>query len=747
VKSDTLAKVCYIGHGYHSTTKSTNFFVELLGQTFGSVDTYADDTYLGRTFDKIDEIEAANYELIVVFQSERVAKELADSDVSSRVLFIPMYDGCRQLPKEYWDSFSGKDNLLVFSFSSTLHLQLSQWGVRSARFQYFPECPTTVEIARKEERNAFLWCRTNVPTLQTVSTLLGDNKLDNIHFHLANDPNHSVTEQDVKAKFSQYNVTSSTWFDDASDYKKLLENTSLYFAPREFEGIGMSFLEALGYGCCVVAPNNPTMNEYIVDGVNGFLYDPENPQEIDLTEIESICFQARKMAENGRREWERDSQTRMIDLLHDFTLADSTEAQEYSLWFWKKYNNQVRSDLPIVLNSSSSYPAVTVAVVCRNSEDVIEETLKTVVAQTYDNYEIVVIDGLSTDNTLDIIGKYSKQLSVFISEADKGPYDAMSKAAFHGSGDYIVYINAGDCFLDERALETVIHNVFDDEVNCNTHPDFIVGNHIYIHDSGVSNLHHARLFEKTWNELVTGQLGDEWWGGIPCHQATFTKRSLLVDANGYSPAFDIAADHEFMFRNKSQGKKFVHCNHAVSVYFGGGLSSVETDKCGNDSWRIASTYGDANKIEAYYCRVFGPNALYMAPSHILDEARDIRRSGIFWEDWYRLKYLPKHLYEIDPIVHFILKGRIDGAMPNPCFCPEHYYKINSDVPRERFDPLVHYVRNGVSERRSTLDWSNRDLNGAFLSRIFNPFEKSLAELDSELVESSYEELLSCIQAE
>ena len=741
-------KVCYIGHGYHSRTRSTNFFVDLLEDLFGEVDKFADDTYLGHTFDKIGEINASDYELIVVFQSERVAKDLVEAGVSARLLFIPMYDGCRQVPDSYWQSFVGKKNVLVFSFSSTLHFQLCQWGVRSARFQYFPDFEQKFELYKKTERNAFLWCRTSVPSLDTVHALLGSNNIDNIHFHIANDPNHSISEENVREKFKNYNVTTSTWFDDPDDYKKMLRSTTLYFAPREFEGIGMSFLEAFGHGCAVVAANNPTMNEYIVDGVNGYLYDPENPKELHLSDIDSVCNQARKTAVNGRIQWERDCHTRMTALLHDFDLADTVDAQEYALWYWSEHEIQDDSKKGSrSIATTSQYPSVTVAVVCRNAEDVVEHTLRTVVSQSYENYEVVVVDGLSTDSTVDIVNKYSSCITTFVSEADNGPYDAMTKAAILGSGEYIIYINAGDYFADHTALETAIKNVFDDEVNRLVPPDFIVGNHIYVHDCGISNLHFARRFEDTWSELISGDLSDSWWGGIPCHQATFTRRSLLEESNGYSKSFQIAADHEFMFRNMSQGKKFVHCNHTISVYVGGGLSSVEVEKCGNESWNIAKTYGDSDCIKPYYLRVFGVEAIYQIPEHTHQEIKDVRNSGVFWEDWYRLHYLPKGLEDLDPIAHFLIEGRMAGAMPNPCFNPDHYYAINKDVPRERFDPLVHYVRNGIDEMRSTLDWSNKTQEGAFLSRMFNPFEKSLVELDGEILNYTHEELVSFVRSE
>ena len=83
----------------------------------------------------------------------------------------------------------------------------------------------------------------------------------------------------------------------------MLGECSLYFAPREAEGIGHSFIEALSLGLCVVAPDAPTMNEYITNGVNGILYDPFFPQPISLKDIDDIRRRALSLAWEGHERW------------------------------------------------------------------------------------------------------------------------------------------------------------------------------------------------------------------------------------------------------------------------------------------------------------------------------------------------------------------------------------------------------------------------------------------------------------
>jgi len=100
---------------------------------------------------------------------------------------------------------------------------------------------------------------------------------------------------------------------------------------------------------------------------------------------------------------------------------------------------------------------LTVATVCFNAEKTIEETIKSVLAQTYQNIEYLIIDGKSTDRTLELIGKYQTDSRVrVISERDSGLYDAMNKAASVCSGEYILYMNSGDLFADRRVLAAVV---------------------------------------------------------------------------------------------------------------------------------------------------------------------------------------------------------------------------------------------------------------------------------------------------
>ena len=112
---------------------------------------------------------------------------------------------------------------------------------------------------------------------------------------------------------------------------------------------------------------------------------------------------------------------------------------------------------------------ITVVTVCYNASGVIEQTMRSVLGQTYSNMEYVIVDGASKDNTLDIINKVSAEYPqaniVIKSEPDRGIYDAMNKGIGLATGDWINFMNAGDQFVSDDTLAKVFSNKeFDDKV-------------------------------------------------------------------------------------------------------------------------------------------------------------------------------------------------------------------------------------------------------------------------------------------
>ena len=139
----------------------------------------------------------------------------------------------------------------------------------------------------------------------------------------------------------------------------------------------------------------------------------------------------------------------------------------------------------------------------------LERTIKSVLFQTNMNYEFIIIDGGSTDGSVEVIKKYEEMISYWISEQDHGIYHAMNKGVIHAHGDYCVFMNSGDCFYDEHVLD----NVFND-VNAE---DVIVGK------VSIDNKDSIISPPPLQNELTLYHL---YSGAIP-HQGAFIKTELL----------------------------------------------------------------------------------------------------------------------------------------------------------------------------------------------------------------------------
>lgn len=107
---------------------------------------------------------------------------------------------------------------------------------------------------------------------------------------------------------------------------------------------------------------------------------------------------------------------------------------------------------------------ISIITISYNCKDVIEKTIRSVINQTYDNTEYVIIDGKSTDGTTDVIEKYRDKIDYYVSEKDRGIYDAMNKGIATATGDWVIFMNAGDFFADKNVLLEVCNLIEEDSI-------------------------------------------------------------------------------------------------------------------------------------------------------------------------------------------------------------------------------------------------------------------------------------------
>jgi hypothetical protein len=228
-------------------------------------------------------------------------------------------------------------------------------------------------------------------------------------------------------------------------------------------------------------------------------------------------------------------------------------------------------------------PAVTVAVVTRNAAPVLGATLESIHRQDFTDRDLIVLDGASTDGTVDIIRQHAPALEYWRSGPDGGPYEAMNEAARLAAGRYILFMNAGDAFHATDSLRLAMEGVPSDA-------DVIYGHHVYRRPDGREELHQAAAFEETWAALQAGAVGWRWLSRVPGHKATLTRTELLR-RHPYRTELRIAADHDLLYRLAREGARFHHAGWTLATYVGGGLSWKNRRRCFEEWRRLALEHG------------------------------------------------------------------------------------------------------------------------------------------------------------
>ena len=285
-------KVVYIGHSFHDKTKSTAFLIDYLKQFF-DVEVILDDSWNGKPFPDLSFIDES-YLGVIFFQllpNNSIIKNIKNDNI----IYFPMYDGVRR-DYEFWNQHR---NLKIMNFSDNLHNRLKKWGLDSIYIQYFPKPDKFIP---GEINDVFFWQRLSQININTITKLFKNNNFQ-IHLHKAVDPGQEFIKpsENIEKKFQ---ITYSDWFKTKEEMWNVIKQKGIYIAPREYEGIGMSFLEAMAMGKAVIAVDNPTMNEYIKNGVNGYLFNFKNPKEIDLSNIKQVQKNTYEYMKNGYKDWE-----------------------------------------------------------------------------------------------------------------------------------------------------------------------------------------------------------------------------------------------------------------------------------------------------------------------------------------------------------------------------------------------------------------------------------------------------------
>lgn len=218
--------------------------------------------------------------------------------------------------------------------------------------------------------------------------------------------------------------------------------------------------------------------------------------------------------------------------------------------------------------SHNDNPLISVITVVYNSELYLEGTIQSIINQTYDNVEYIIIDGGSTDSTIDVIKKYEDKIDYWVSQSDTGIYDAMNKGIDVATGEWINFMNAGDRFFDSTILLQISK-----VLGC----DLVYGNHaVYKNDPTVFQLIDVKYYKDIRN--------------IPfCHQSLFAKTELLK-LNKFDTRYKIAADYHQYLVLKHLNVTIKYVPVTICLYLDGGLSTISRKKLIYEYYEITKKY-------------------------------------------------------------------------------------------------------------------------------------------------------------
>jgi mannosyltransferase len=222
---------------------------------------------------------------------------------------------------------------------------------------------------------------------------------------------------------------------------------------------------------------------------------------------------------------------------------------------------------------------ISIITIVLNDKQNIEKTIESVLSQGVE-IEYIIIDGGSTDGTLDVIGKYKDKIDILVSEKDSGIYNAMNRAIDMASGEWICFMNSGDMFYDSNVLKTILPKL-DDSI------DIVYGDQ------------EVRYTSKTKIVKANISIQDIWKGMIFSHQSCFVKKNILKEYR-FNESNRITADYELFYNLFKANKKFSYIPMIVASVNAGGVSDIKRIESLVSRWKIINkSFG----VNIYYLKL------------------------------------------------------------------------------------------------------------------------------------------------
>ena len=280
-------KIAFVDVQFHKKTKSSLFFKELLLKHHEVVEFWHDGQE--RSIN-IEEINNGNFDAIIfwqeIFQLTKIKKMKCQN-----IIWVPMYDTEMDRKFNFIRTMGYTFlNIKIISFCITLKSVFEKYGFKNIlNVQYSPK-PQFDNISENIpiKMNILFWQRVKEIDWFLIKKLLNRDNINKFILKNNLDQENKQPKLPNKKDTEAYKMEILNGWLNEEKYINILKESDVFIAPRKYEGIGMSFINAMTNGLIVIAPNTPTANEYIKDNINGYLYDIKNPKQINLSNINEI---------------------------------------------------------------------------------------------------------------------------------------------------------------------------------------------------------------------------------------------------------------------------------------------------------------------------------------------------------------------------------------------------------------------------------------------------------------------------
>lgn len=229
---------------------------------------------------------------------------------------------------------------------------------------------------------------------------------------------------------------------------------------------------------------------------------------------------------------------------------------------------------------------ISVITISYNARECIERAILSTIGQDYDNFEYIIIDGDSNDGTKQIIETYKDKISIYVSEPDTGIYNAMNKGIDLATGEYCIFMNAGDTFITDHVLTDFSQCI-------GTRKDIYNGNAVYLKNGKIM------WYRKCHKDISCAH----FFKSSICHQATFIKTSLLKKLH-YDESYRMVSDWKFWLLTLCQGTaSYETIDMDVCVFDMGGLTNTQAEKGQIERQRALKEVFSEDEISKYKLEV------------------------------------------------------------------------------------------------------------------------------------------------